>query len=113
MDEELKKEIGRKIKMLREGLGYSQKEFAEMLNCVERTYGGYERGERTQPISLLKRIATIGSTDLDWFLEGNGNDKIKFPSQINPKDAKELAEISDMINQALTKFSKILNKNRS
>lgn len=63
-------EIGKRMKEIRERLGYTQEEFAEILGCVARTYAGYERGERRQPHELLQKIAKLGNTSVGYLVAG-------------------------------------------
>lgn len=63
MDEELK-QIGLRIKGLRDALELSKEEFANSCNIPLKDYEKYEAGEKDFSISLLKKIATQYKVDL-------------------------------------------------
>ncbi|HJP68951.1 MAG TPA: helix-turn-helix transcriptional regulator [Sphingomicrobium sp.] len=57
MEGDLQRTVGRNLRAYRLARGYSQEDFAEVLN-VHRTYmGGLERGERNLTLRSLERIA--------------------------------------------------------
>lgn len=57
MEGDLQRTVGRNLRAYRLARGYSQEDFAEVLN-VHRTYmGGLERGERNLTLKSLERIA--------------------------------------------------------
>ena len=45
--------LSQNLRKLREQNGYTQKEIAELLNCVQVTYSNYETGRRCIPIQSL------------------------------------------------------------
>ena len=61
MTEDIKKTVGRRIRVLREKRGWSQEKLAEMAD-LDRTYvGRIERGEKNLGIENLARFAhTLG-----------------------------------------------------
>jgi transcriptional regulator with XRE-family HTH domain len=65
MQEELLKELGRRIRDRRKALGLSQEELAAFAD-VDRSYmGGVERGERNISFTRLCDIARALQCDLD------------------------------------------------
>jgi len=80
-----KETIGKRIKEIRKKLGYTQEEFAHLVDCNERTYAGYERGERNQPIDLLITVANLGNTTLEY-ITGHANDPRSPISEFHSKE---------------------------
>lgn len=60
--------IGERIKKLRQAAGYTQKEFARLLNIPVSTYSNYENGNREPRISVLNEIAKKLNISLNDFL---------------------------------------------
>jgi len=67
---ELKEEIGGRLKLVREKARMPQDEFAERLGISPRTYAGYERGERSLSIEALKTLYEEFSVDPIWLMTG-------------------------------------------
>lgn len=59
----------RRIRDLREDKNLSQTQVAEFLNCSQRIYSNYERGEVDIPTSLLIKLADFHQTSTDYLLE--------------------------------------------
>lgn len=57
-----------KMKELREKRGLGQKEVAAKLGIPVRTYGGYERGERTLSLDVAAQIADVLGVSLDTLM---------------------------------------------
>lgn len=54
-----------KMKQIREQKGLGQKEVAARLNMPVRTYGSYERGERTLSLDIAAQIADVFEVTID------------------------------------------------
>lgn len=67
---EFNKEVGQRIKELRELSDISIEEFAEDLNIDSETYNLYESGVKDIPASLLNEIAHKFQVDLSLLLTG-------------------------------------------
>lgn len=61
-----KNEIPQRLKTLRELMGYSPKEFAELIGIKQQTYYVYESGRALPSIDKLIRIAETCNITLDW-----------------------------------------------
>lgn len=59
----------KRIRDLREDKNLSQTQVAEFLNCSQRIYSNYERGEVDIPTSLLIKLADFHQTSTDYLLE--------------------------------------------
>lgn len=77
MDKE-NKEIGRRIKEVRESLGLTQEELGQKLGVEKASISKYEAGgaKRGVPVASLLKIAEIGGVSLD---ELSGNESLKAP----------------------------------
>ena len=63
------KEIGRRIKAIRESQGLTREEFAKKLNVTERTVANYEQGQRGSNTKVLNKIAeALGVSSLELVL---------------------------------------------
>ena len=67
--------LSQNLRKLREQNGYTQKEIAELLNCVQVTYSNYETGRRCIPIQSLIKLAKFYNVSTDYLL-GISNDKL-------------------------------------
>lgn len=88
-------ELSDRIKIIRKGWGFSQKQMAERLCIGVSTYQYYERNEREIPAKLLTTLTTFG-VDPAWLLLGVGEafrerDSSK-PSNIDVVEYQSLVE---------------------
>ncbi len=56
--------FGKKLKMLREQHGFTQKELSDMLGVTAGTVGMWEQGRRTPPVATLKKVVDLMSVDV-------------------------------------------------
>ena len=69
----LTKDIGKRIRSLREGLNLSQEDFANKAG-LHRTYiGSLERGERNPSVETLARVAAALAVPLGYLFEDGGH----------------------------------------
>ena len=57
-----------RLKMLRINSGFTQAAIAEKLHVRQNTYSQYENGVREIPIELLKELALIYETSIDYIV---------------------------------------------
>lgn len=57
-----------RLKDLREDNDYTQEEIAKILNCKQNTYQQYESEKRQIPIELLKKLAILYKTSIDYII---------------------------------------------
>lgn len=60
--------IYERIRSLREDKDMTQTQMAAILNCSQRIYSNYERGEANIPIAILVKIADLHQTSIDYLL---------------------------------------------
>lgn len=58
----------RRIRNLREDNDLKQRELAEILNCSQRIYSNYERGDVDIPTEILIKLARFYNTSVDYIL---------------------------------------------
>ncbi len=64
-----------RIRNLREDKDMTQVEIAKILNCSQRIYSNYERGEVDIPTAILIKIAKLHNVSTDYLLELTDNPK--------------------------------------
>ena len=57
-----------RLRELREGRGYSQRELSDMLEMAQPQYFRYEQGTRDLPTLLLIRLSEIYGVSVDYLL---------------------------------------------
>ena len=63
------------IRDLREDKDMTQKQMAEILNCSQRIYSNYERGDVDVPTQILIKLAEFHNTSVDYpVVQGKDND---------------------------------------
>lgn len=67
-----------RIRNLREDRDMTQTKIASMLNCSQRIYSNYERGDVDIPTSILIKLAEIHNTSTDYIL-GLTDEKRAYP----------------------------------
>ena len=67
-----------KIRELREDKDLTQTQIAKILNCSQRIYSNYERGEVDIPTQVLIKLAEFHGTSVD-FLLGLTDEKRPYP----------------------------------
>lgn len=63
----------RRIRDLREDKDMTQTQMAEILNCSQRVYSNYERGDIDIPTEILKNLADFHNVSVDYILERTNN----------------------------------------
>lgn len=67
-----------RIRDLREDKDLKQRELGEILNCSQRIYSNYERGEVDIPTQVLIKLAEFYNTSVDYLL-GLTDEKKPYP----------------------------------
>ena len=67
-----------RIRDLREDADLTQTQIAKLLNCSQRIYSNYERGEVDIPTHILIGLAKIHKTSIDYLL-GQTDRKERYP----------------------------------
>lgn len=64
-----------RIRELREDKDLKQRELAEILNCSQRIYSNYERGDVDIPTEILIKLADYHNVSTDYILGRTNNPK--------------------------------------
>jgi transcriptional regulator with XRE-family HTH domain len=64
-----------RIRNLREDEGMTQTEIVTYLNCSQRIYSNYERGEVDIPTEILIKLADLHNTSTDYLLNRTNRKK--------------------------------------
>lgn len=67
-----------RIRDLREDRDMTQKQIAKILNCSQRIYSNYERGDVNIPNQILIKLAVYHNTSIDYLL-GLTDEKKPYP----------------------------------
>lgn len=75
-----------RIRNLREDRDWTQKQISGMLNIAQTTYSDYELGKLNIPLTVLRRLALLHQTSIDYILELT-DEKTPYPrsSRANPE----------------------------
>lgn len=65
-----------RIRNLREDNDLKQRELAEILNCSQRVYSNYERGDLDIPTEILLKLSRYYNVSVDYLLNNTDNPKI-------------------------------------
>lgn len=84
-----------RLKKLRENLLISKSEMAKRISVSQPTYFRYESGERTPSIPVLKEIARVLNTSVDY-LAGNDSDTSPDYYLVRKEDTPLLYELIDI-----------------
>ena len=60
------KEVGKRLKALRESIGISQAKMAEAIGSTQSSINRYENGQSTPPVELFGRYADYLDVSLDY-----------------------------------------------
>lgn len=71
-----------RIRNLREDRDLTQTEIAEILNCSQRIYSNYERGDVDIPTEILIALAHYHNTSIDYLL-GLTDERTSYPRAKN------------------------------
>ena len=64
-----------RIRNLREDNDWTQTDVAKQLNCSQRIYSNYERGEVDIPTDILIKLADLHNTSIDYLLNRTNSKK--------------------------------------
>ena len=106
-------DIGNKIRIARESMGYSQEELAKFLGITARTLQNYEYNKSDVGISLLLKMTEVLKVDSDFFLKEDSLvrkkdslvdslvDKKGLVSQSSPQDSSAIVPQSKKMSSTI------------
>ena len=65
--------MNKNLKLLRDDLGLSQKEFGNKLNVTDTTISKWESGVRNLTDRTITQICDTFNVNYEWFMSGEGN----------------------------------------
>ena len=65
-----------RIRNLREDKDMTQTQMGQLLNCSQRVYSNYERGDIDIPTTTLSKVADIHGVSVDYLLGRTDNPNI-------------------------------------
>ncbi len=92
------KEIGKRLKLLREGIGVSQVKLAKMLGTTQSSINRYENGQAAPPVELFRQYADLFDVSLDYiFARTDAPGGKQFECQPSlPPDKEEMRRFIEM-----------------
>ena len=96
MDEDLKKEIGQRVKKIRKEKGLTQDEMVSFFKCGRSNYSKIESGQVMPGGSLMETLHSRFKISLDWLITGDGSMYYETRGHLDfgdySEDVKELLE---------------------
>lgn len=103
------KDVGKRLKGLREGVGLSQAKFAEIIGSTQSSINRYENGQSEIPVGLLRRYADFFDVSLDYiFARTNNPQGIDY--SFKPKYTPEKKEMQRFIEMCFNPDSPMSEK---
>jgi transcriptional regulator with XRE-family HTH domain len=100
--------IGRKIKEVREAIGYSQDFVAYMLGVSQSTYAKYENGKTKITLERLDKISEILKVKVTYFLNEEIENKKKYTEDNETEYFKQAVfSINEKLNFLEVEIKKI------
>ena len=83
---ELKKQIGRRLRQLRKEKEMTMADVAEAAGIAKSTYAGFEAGNRAPSIYSLKKLANVFRVTADYLLGSDPGEDLDLARLINRSD---------------------------
>lgn len=90
------KEVGMRLKKLREGFGISQAKLAEDLHSTQSSINRYENGQSQPTIALLRLYADYFDVSMDYIFARTDKPQGKL-YEFNPQTAPDKKQMRDFI----------------
>jgi transcriptional regulator with XRE-family HTH domain len=102
MKNELKKEIGQRMRKLRKTLGYTQEQIVENFNIGRANYSRIEKGEVHPGALILSTLQNKFNVSLDWLICNNGKMFLRERDESAPETIADFgpahAEVREMLH---------------
>lgn len=82
--------IGDRLKLLREEAGLSQTDIAGEIGRSQQTWGAYEAGDSTPPVSVIQKLLVRFEVNAQWLLTGVGGMEKPASKEDEPSEQVEL-----------------------
>lgn len=92
------KEIGKRLRALREGIAFSQEKMAAALGTTQSSLNRYENGQSAPPVALFRRYADYFDVSMDYIFARcrDPRGKVYENKAPLPTDNPELARFIEM-----------------
>lgn len=92
------KQLGNRLRILRESIGISQAKFAEVIGSTQSSINRYENGQATPTVELLRKYADYFDVSMDYIFARCDAPQGKLYQAKPPvgKDNPELAQFVEM-----------------
>lgn len=105
--------MNKNLKLLRDDLGLSQKEFGNKLNVTDTTISKWESGVRNLTDRTVTQICDTFNVNYEWFMTGEGNmyrtiDDLNIANMMG----KVFADDDDFLKKVFLTFSSLNNEER-
>jgi transcriptional regulator with XRE-family HTH domain len=107
MKEELKKEIGDRMRKIRKSLGYTQEKIVEFFDIGRANYSRIEKGEVWPGANILHTLRTKFNISLDWLITNNGRMYIREREKKAYSEKADFGEYSDEVKELLKYIEKV------
>ncbi len=101
MKDELKKEIGRRMKEIRKTIAYTQEEMVSSFEIGRANYSRIENGEVSPNPQILYTLRTKFNISLDWLIIGSGKMFVQDRDKKASEKKKEFSEYREEIEDLL------------
>jgi transcriptional regulator with XRE-family HTH domain len=103
------KEVGRRLKSLREAVGISQEKLAEALGSTQSSVNRYENGQSTPPVEMFRRYVDCFDVSLDYIF-GRTDKPQGATYEFKPKVAPDKEEMRRFIEMCFDPASPMNEK---
>jgi transcriptional regulator with XRE-family HTH domain len=107
MKEELKKEIGDRMRKIRKALGYTQEKMVEFFDIGRANYSRIEKGEVWPGANILYTLRTKFDISLDWLITNSGKMFVREREKKGDGEKVNFGEYSKEVKELLRYIEKI------
>ena len=107
MKEELKKEIGDRMRKIRKTLGFTQEKMVEFFDIGRANYSRIEKGEVWPGANILHTLRTKFNISLDWLITNAGKMFIREREKKGDDEKVNFGEYTNEIKELLTYIEKV------
>ena len=92
------KQLGMRLRTLREGIGLSQSKFADVIGSTQSSINRYENGQATPTVELLRKYADYFDVSMDYIVARCDDPRGKLYENkiMKQHDAPELRDFIEM-----------------
>jgi transcriptional regulator with XRE-family HTH domain len=109
MKEELKKEIGDRMRKVRKTLGYTQEKLVEFFDIGRANYSRIEKGEVWPGANILHTLRTKFNISLDWLITNTGKmfTREREKKEYSEKEKVDFGEYFEEVEELLSYIEKV------